>query len=528
MMSVKINHNDISSLQILRISQGEKTKDVMSLWDKIKDWFQSNKREKALKTVENIVYQDLFDDKNHFKMLYHVLMLKTMASDAYKERIKIDINDNDKNITISIDNYNISITDIDNEQLNKMSTIINAFNRHSSIFSNEIALKCLYEKLDKNELNDQIFAELYIELDNKIRSGEIDLKLNKSNFNQVNFSAIRQLVSKAIENDNTNLDTENDNANLENDNINLENDNINLENDNINLENDNVNLENDNINLENDNVNLENDNINLENDNVNLENDNVNLENDNVNLENDNVNLENDNVNLENDNINLENDNINLENDNANLNIKKALIKDINRNTYIINGEEIKSKDQDEAMKEFETLTKDISEENKKAIYYLLNQEGITLIKSYNDSFDYYTLTTSFSMSNVVKQEQIYSIKTLSDDLIELKIKFFKKSSDKINLAIPLAQPFESKLYNFIYDMVAINNNIEITYDKILNEKMKEIIKQLNNKKPRLGELFSHLLSRNKIIKEDSVDITLKLNKGQLVSLGGECSYNFY
>ncbi|MEX5763797.1 hypothetical protein AB6H12_16250 [Proteus mirabilis] len=430
MMSVKINHNDISNSQILRISQGEKTKDVMSLWDKIKDWFQSNKREKALKTVENIVYQNLFDDKNHFKMLYHVLMLKTMASDAYKERIKIDINDNDRNITISIDNYNISITDIDNEQLNKMSTIINAFNRHSSIFSNEIALKCLYEKLDKNELNDQIFAELYIELDNKIRSGEIDLKLNKSNFNQVNFSAIRQLVSKAIENDNTNLDTENDNANLEN--------------------------------------------------------------------------------------------------DNTNLNIKKALIKDINRNTYIFNGKEIKSKNQDEAMEEFETLTKDISEENKKAIYYLLNQEGITLIKSYNDSFDYYTLTTSFSMSNVVKQEQIYSIKTLSDDLIELKIKFFKKSSDKINLDIPLAQPFESKLYNFIYDMVAINNNIEITYDKILNEKMKEIIKQLNNKKPRLGELFSHLLSRNKIIKEDSVDITLKLNKGQLVSLGGECSYNFY
>ncbi|MGL1879931.1 hypothetical protein ACDJ44_06120 [Proteus mirabilis] len=428
MMSVKINHNDISNSQILRISQGEKTKDVMSLWDKIKDWFQSNKREKALKTVENIVCQDLFDDKNHFKMLYHVLMLKTMASDAYKERIKINTNDNDKNITISIDNYNISITDIDNEQLNKMSTIINAFNRHSLIFSNEIALKCLYEKLDKNELNDQIFAELYIELDNKIRSGEIDLKLNKSNFNQVNFSAIRQLVSKAIENDN----------------------------------------------------------------------------------------------------INLENDNANLENDNANLNIKKALIKDINRNTYIINGEEIKSKDQDEAMEEFETLTKDISEENKKAIYYLLNQEGITLIKSYNDSFDYYTLTTSFSSNDVVKQEQIYSIKTLSDDLIELKIKFFKKSSDKINLDIPLAQPFESKLYNFIYDMVAINNNIEITYDKILNEKMNEIIKQLNNKKPRLGELFSHLLSRNKIIKEDSVDITLKLNKGQLVSLGGECSYNFY
>lgn len=444
MMSVKINHNDISSLQILRISQGEKTKDVMSLWDKIKDWFQSNKREKALKIVENIVYQDLFDDKNHFKMLYHVLMLKTMASDAYKERIKIDFNDNNKNITISIDNYNISITDIDNEKLNKMSTIINAFNRHSSIFSNEIALKYLYEKLDKNELNDQLFAELYIELDNKIRSGEIDLKLNKSNFNQVDFSAIELLVSKAIEKDNINLDTENDNANLEN------------------------------------------------------------------------------------DNVNLENDNINLENGNANLNIKKALMKDINRNTYIINGEEIKSKDQDEAMEEFETLTKNISEENKKAIYYLLNQEGITLIKSYNNAFDYYTLTTSFSSNDVVKQEQIYSIKTLSDNLIELKIKFLKKSSDKINLDIPLAQPVESKLYNFIYDMVAINNNIERTDDKSLNEKMKEIIKQLNNKEPRLEELFLNLLSRSKIIKEDSVDITLKLNKGQLVSLGGECSYKFY
>ncbi|EOE6835633.1 hypothetical protein ACVMVG_000456 [Proteus mirabilis] len=411
-MNVKINHNDISNSQILRISQGEKTKDVMSLWDKIKDWFQSNKREKALKTVENIVYQDLFDDKNHFKMLYHVLMLKTMASDAYKERIKINTNDNDKNITISIDNYNIYITDIDNEQLNKMSTIINVFNRHSSIFSNEIALKCLYEKLDKNELSDQIFAELYIELDNKIRSGEIDLKLNKSNFNQVNFSAIRQLVSKAIEMDNTNL--------------------------------------------------------------------------------------------------------------------KNVLIKDINRNTYIFNGEKIKSKDQNEAMEEFETLTKDISEENKKAIYYLLNQEGITLIKSYNDAYDYYTLTTSFSSNDVVKQEQIYSIKTLSDNLIEVKINFFKKSGDKINQNIPLAQPFESKLYNFIYDMVAINNNIERTDDKSLNEKMNEIKKQLNNKESRLGELFFNLLDRYKIIKEDSVDITLKLNKGQLVSLGGECSYKFY
>lgn len=410
MMNVKINHNDISNSQILRISQGEKTKDVMSLWDKIKDWFQSNKREKALKIVENIVYQDLFDDKNHFKMLYHVLMLKTMASDAYKERIKI--NTNDKNITISIDNYNISITDIDNEQLNKMSTIINIFNRHPSIFSNEIALKCLYEKLDKNELNDQLFAELYIELDNKIRSGEIDLKLNKSNFNQVDFSAISQLVSKAIEMDNTNL--------------------------------------------------------------------------------------------------------------------KNVLIKDINRNTYIFNGKEIKSKDQNEAMEEFETLTKDISEENKKAIYYLLNQEGITLIKSYNDAYDYYTLTTSFSSNDVVKQEQIYSIKTLSDNLIEVKINFFKKSGDKINQNIPLAQPFESKLYNFIYDMVAINNNIERTDDKSLNEKMNEIKKQLNNKESRLGELFFNLLDRYKIIKEDSVDITLKLNKGQLVSLGGECSYKFY
>ncbi|WP_286426559.1 hypothetical protein [Proteus mirabilis] len=438
-MSAKINQNDISSLQILRISQGEKTKDVMSLWDKIKDWFQSNKREKALKIVENIVVEEKFDDKNNFKMLYHVLMLKTMASDAYKERIKININD--KNITISIDNYNISITDIDNEQLNKMSTIINIFNRHPSIFSNEIALKCLYEKLDKNELNDQLFAELYIELDNKIRSGEIDLKLNKSNFNQLDFSAIRQLVSKAIENSDIRLDTENSDISLE----------------------------------------------------------------------------------TENSNISLE-----TENGNVNLEIKNALMKDINRNTYIINGEEIKSKDQNEAMKEFETLTKDISEKNKKAIYYLLNQEGITLIKSYNDAFDYYTLTTSFSSNDVVKQEQIYSIKTLSDNLIELKINFFKKSSDKINRDIPLAQPFESKLYNFIYDMVAINNNIERTDDKSLNEKMNEIKKQLSKKEPRLGEQFFDLLGRYKIIKEDSVDITLKLNKGQLVSLGGECSYKFY
>lgn len=244
MMSVKINQNDISTSQILRISQGEKAKDVMSLWAKIKDWFQSNKREKALKTIENIVVEEKSDDKNHFKMLYHVLMLKSMASDAYKERIKINVNDSlanseNKDITILIDNYSIFIKDIDNEQLNKISAIINAFNRHSSVFSNEIALKCLYEKLEKNEINDQLFAELYLELDNKISSGEIDLELNKSNFNQVDFYAISKLVSKVTDKDNTNLDKE------------------------------------------------------------------------------------------------------------------KALMKDINRNTYIINGKEIKSKDQKEAMKQF-------------------------------------------------------------------------------------------------------------------------------------------------------------------------------
>lgn len=418
-MSVKIYHNDISTSQILRISQGEKAKDVMSLWAKIKDWFQSNKREKALKTIENIVSKELFDEKKHFNMVYHVLMLKTMASDAYKERIKININDSlanseNKDITILIDNYSIFIKDIDNEQLNKISTIINIFNRHSSVFSNEIALKCLYEKLDQNEINDQLFAELYLELDNKISSGEIDLKLSKSNFNQVDFYAISQSVTKATDKDNTNLD------------------------------------------------------------------------------------------------------------------IKNALTKDINRNTYIINGEEIKSKDQKEAMEQFELLIKDISEENKKAIYYLLNQEGITLIKSYNDAYDYYTLTTSFLIENIVKQEQIYSIKSLSDDLIEIKINFLKKSSDKVNQNITLAQSFESKLYNFIYDAIAINNNIEITDDNSLNKKIKEIKEQLNNKEANLGEKFLDLLYRNKAIKEDSMNITLKLNKGELVSLDGECSYKFY
>lgn len=177
-MNVKINKNDISTSQILRISQGKEIKDVMSLWAKIKDWFQSNKREKALKIIENIVSKAQSDDKNHFKMAYHILMLKAMSSDAYKERIKISIDDsldnhnnNNKNITILIDDYNVFIKDVDNDQLSKISKIINIFNRHSSVFSNEIALKCLYEKLDQNESeskdNDRVFAELYLELDKK-------------------------------------------------------------------------------------------------------------------------------------------------------------------------------------------------------------------------------------------------------------------------------------------------------------------------------------------------------------------------
>lgn len=421
MMSVKIDRNDISTSQILKLSQGEKTKDVMSLWAKIKDWFQSNKREKALKIIENIVSKEQFDDKNHFKMVYHVLMLKSMASDAYKERIKITIDDrlgnpNNKDITILIDDYNIFMKDIDNKQLNKISTIINVFNRHSSVFSNETALKCLYEKLEQNESksNDLLFAELYLELDKKISSGEIDLELNKSNFNQVDFYAISQRVNEAVDESNTNLD------------------------------------------------------------------------------------------------------------------IKRALRKDINRDTYIVNGEKIKSKNQEEAMQKFEFLIKDLSEKNRKAIYYLLNQEGITLIKSYNNAFDYYTLTTSFSGDNIVKQEKIYSIKSLTDVLIEVKIKYFKKSSDKINHNITLAQPFESKLYNFMYDMVVTNNNLELNDDKSLNKKIKEIKEQLDEKEPNLGDKFLDLLYRDKIINEDNIDITLKLNKGELVSLDGECSYRFY
>lgn len=422
-MNVKINKNDISTSQILRISQGKEIKDVMSLWAKIKDWFQSNKREKALKIIENIVSKAQSDDKNHFKMAYHILMLKAMSSDAYKERIKISIDDsldnhNNKNITILIDDYNIFIKDVDNEQLSKISKIINIFNRHSSVFSNEIALKCLYEKLDQNESeskdNDRIFAELYLELDKKISSGEIDLALNKSNFNQVDFYAISGLVNEAVDKNDTNLD------------------------------------------------------------------------------------------------------------------IKKALRKDINRDTYIVNGEKIKSKNQEEAMQQFESLIQNLSEENKKAIYYLLNQEGITLIKSYNTVLDYYTLTTSFSGDDIVKQEKVYSIKSLSNNLIEVKIKYLKKSSDKKNHNIILARPFESKLYNFIYDMVVTNNNLEPNDDKRLNKKIQEIKKQLNEKEPNLGEKFLDLLYRDKIINEDSIDITLKLNKGELVSLDGECTYRFY
>lgn len=422
-MNVKINKNDISTSQILRISQGKEIKDVMSLWAKIKDWFQSNKREKALKIIENIVSKAQSDDKNHFKMAYHILMLKAMSSDAYKERIKISIDDsldnhNNKNITILIDDYNIFIKDVDNEQLSKISKIINIFNRHSSVFSNEIALKCLYEKLDQNESeskdNDRIFAELYLKLDKKISSGEIDLALNKSNFNQVDFYAISGLVNEAVDKNDTNLD------------------------------------------------------------------------------------------------------------------IKKALRKDINRDTYIVNGEKIKSKNQEEAMQQFESLIQNLSEENKKAIYYLLNQEGITLIKSYNTALDYYTLTTSFSGDDIVKQEKVYSIKSLSNNLIEVKIKYLKKSSDKKNHNIILARPFESKLYNFIYDMVVTNNNLEPNDDKRLNKKIQEIKKQLNEKEPNLGEKFLDLLYRDKIINEDSIDITLKLNKGELVSLDGECTYRFY
>lgn len=422
-MNVKINKNDISTSQILRISQGKEIKDVMSLWAKIKDWFQSNKREKALKIIENIVSKAQSDDKNHFKMAYHILMLKAMSSDAYKERIKISIDDsldnhNNKNITILIDDYNIFIKDVDNEQLSKISKMINIFNRHSSVFSNEIALKCLYEKLDQNESeskdNDRIFAELYLELDKKISSGEIDLALNKSNFNQIDFYAISGLVNEAVDKNDTNLD------------------------------------------------------------------------------------------------------------------IKKALRKDINRDTYIVNGEKIKSKNQEEAMQQFESLIQNLSEENKKAIYYLLNQEGITLIKSYNTVLDYYTLTTSFSGDDIVKQEKVYSIKSLSNNLIEVKIKYLKKSSDKKNHNIILARPFESKLYNFIYDMVVTNNNLEPNDDKRLNKKIQEIKKQLNEKEPNLGEKFLDLLYRDKIINEDSIDITLKLNKGELVSLDGECTYRFY
>ncbi|EST58785.1 hypothetical protein K151_1571 [Proteus hauseri ZMd44] len=76
--------------------------------------------------------------------------------------------------------------------------------------------------------------------------------------------------------------------------------------------------------------------------------------------------------------------------------------------------------------------------------------------------------------------------------------------------------------------MVVTNNNLEPNDDKRLNKKIQEIKKQLNEKEPNLGEKFLDLLYRDKIINEDSIDITLKLNKGELVSLDGECTYRFY
>ncbi|MCO7051376.1 hypothetical protein NAG84_16155, partial [Proteus terrae] len=148
--------------------------------------------------------------------------------------------------------------------------------------------------------------------------------------------------------------------------------------------------------------------------------------------------------------------------------------------------------------------------------------------KSYNTDLDYYTLTTSFSGDDIIKQEKVYSIKSLSDNRIELKIKYLKKSSDKENNNIILAKPFESKLYNFMYDMVAINNNLEPNNDKGLDNKIQEIKNQLNEKEPNLGKKFLDLLYRNKIINEDSIDISLQLNNGELFSLDGECTYRFY
>lgn len=414
-----ISSNDISKSRILRIEQGEKPKDVMSLWMKIKDWFQSHKRENALKLIENIILENKNDKGNAFNSVFDCLQLKTFLLNAYKENVNISTSNDNKNVTISIGGSDIFSKSIDDEESFKISKIINIFDNHQSIFTDKTALQCLYEKINqcstnnKNIENDKILAELYIELHNKINKGEINLKLSNNNFYKVDYDSLSEELNSKIEEIKSDVD------------------------------------------------------------------------------------------------------------------MKKILKKDINRGRYIVNGNEIKSKDQEEAMAEFESLISKFSDKNKKAIYSLAHQNGLTLLKSHSKNHDYYTLTTSFSANNISKQEKTYNIKAISGDCIELKIKFLKESTGRVN-NIKLAKPEESVLFNFLYNVIVANNNLKYDDDKGLNEKIWDIKNELDKNVIPQGANFLDLWGKNKIIKDDRVDIILKLDGGKLVSLDGECSYNFY
>ncbi|MCW2486319.1 hypothetical protein J5069_10470 [Candidatus Symbiopectobacterium sp. NZEC127] len=118
-MSININGYELNYSRVSHLLSGNRYEAThMGLWDKFKDLFRTEKKEHAIQTLYNILYQDRAPcqgvessdgvdiPSNHWYGVISVFeKLKSYAGEAHKDRFHSEFDTDTRTITLSIDNH---------------------------------------------------------------------------------------------------------------------------------------------------------------------------------------------------------------------------------------------------------------------------------------------------------------------------------------------------------------------------------------------------------------------------------------
>lgn len=98
---IKIYNESIKTEQIIKLEEVNNISDAMSIWGKIKDWFNIGHEREVLELIK-----DTFFDKNQnvFKKIENFEKLKSYTGVEFKGNFKVNIINNDLEFTINVDN----------------------------------------------------------------------------------------------------------------------------------------------------------------------------------------------------------------------------------------------------------------------------------------------------------------------------------------------------------------------------------------------------------------------------------------